>query len=203
MIDNTIYQDMDEKQLGQELLEACEYGSLEIVKYLLSSSELKKQPNIHYKDIFGWNALMWACANGHLEIVKYLLTNSELKEHSNILEINNDLESVLILSCESAHLEIVNYLLTSPELKKNSNIYHKNKDGEDALMYASYNNNLDIVKYLILEINMKIDDSTLNWLKGNNNKKIIYNDVLKIIDFKALHEILEKDISFKEKKIKI
>ena len=75
MINREKYQYMNKKELNEGLLEASFYAHSDIVKYLLTSSELKEHANIHYQDNHGSNALMIACKKGYLDIVKYLLTS--------------------------------------------------------------------------------------------------------------------------------
>ena len=60
---------------------ACRRGFLEIVKYLLTSPEVKHHADIHrYSD----EPIKSACIFGHLDIVKYLLESPDLEDHANI-----------------------------------------------------------------------------------------------------------------------
>lgn len=65
-INKNIYQNMEPWQLNQELLYLCIKGDLEIVKYLLNSSELKEYADIHNKDTDGDNPLIWASEKENL-----------------------------------------------------------------------------------------------------------------------------------------
>lgn len=56
------------------LMIACSRGDLEIVKLLLSRSDLE----INLQDMYGRTALMGSCWRGHLEIVELLLSKSDI-----------------------------------------------------------------------------------------------------------------------------
>lgn len=74
-------QNMNQIQLNTSLINACMKNYLGVVKYLLTSPELKKNADIHVKND---GPLRTACTNFNWEIVKYLLVSPELKEHANI-----------------------------------------------------------------------------------------------------------------------
>ena len=204
---NNKYLPMNSSELGEELITACFMGDLNTVKYLLTSPELKEHADIHHTDKYGQNSLMWACTRSHIDIVKYLLTSSDLKEHSNINNKDKDGVNVLIIACRNGYLDIVKYLLTSSDLKEHVNIHHKDNNGWNALTISSVFHNLDTTKYLIIDMNMTINKDTINWLNGNNEQKIIYNDILKIIEsrdlYNKLDNSLESDKIKDNKKIKI
>jgi ankyrin repeat protein len=111
------YKDMPLETLEYEVLQACEIGDLEAVKYLLTSNELRINPSPQCSSNTG---LHNACENGYLEIVKYLLTSPDLKEHADIHSSDN---WALQGACYYNHFEIIKYLLTSPDLKEHANIY--------------------------------------------------------------------------------
>ena len=119
MIDKTKYQDMNIKKLNNELLKACERGKLEIVKYLLTNSELEKHPDIYYKDEYCWNTLRYAC----------------------------------------------------------------------------FYNQMAVTQYLLIDLNMEVDNDTLEWLEGKNKYKKIFHDVLRLINVRDLHQKLDNNIS--------
>ena len=79
--DKNKYKTLTQKKLNKVFINSCQKGHLEIVKYLLTSPELKEHANIHAQDDLGFRL---ACNYGHLEIVKYLLTSPDLKEHADI-----------------------------------------------------------------------------------------------------------------------
>lgn len=128
------------------LMKSVQNGHLEIVKYLLTSPNLKENSDIH-----AWSecALNQACAKGQLHIVKYLLTSNELKENS---EIGNSNGEALKEACENGHLEIVKYLLTSPELKQHANI----EDNKNiAFRNACEKLQFKVIEYLLTSSDLK------------------------------------------------
>lgn len=128
------------EDLNKTLVKACEMGHLEIVKYLLTSPEIKQKPDIHTSEDA---ALKGASYNGHLEIVQYLLTSPELTEHAKIKKSEG---STLSFTAMHGHLDVVKYLLTDPLVKNQSDI---RADGDNALSFACYGNHVDVVNYLL------------------------------------------------------
>ena len=62
---------------------ACMNGQLEVVKYLLTSPNLKEHADIHAEDDWGFR---WACSEGHLEVVKYLIDDFQITRTQKIEE---------------------------------------------------------------------------------------------------------------------
>ena len=207
MIDKTKYIVMNQDELNYELIQACCNGYVELMKYLLTSTELKVHAYINYRNnINDWNALIWACRNGHLNIIQYLLTSPELAEHANINHKSKNGSNALMYACINGHLNIIQYLLTSPELKKHADIYHKNKHGFNALMFACEEGHLDIAQYLIIDMDIKIDKETMSWIQGKNEKKEVYEDTLKVIESRNLYHQLNISIdsdTINKKKVKV
>ena len=112
------FQQMHKEALNQSLVEACSYGHLDIVKYLLTSPDLKDHANIHEGDD---ESLINACLNGHLEIVKYLLSSPELTEYADIHANNN---GTLRLACIYNREAIINYLIFDYRIELTKSIEH-------------------------------------------------------------------------------
>ena len=200
------YKNMNRYELNKHLMYNCYNGNLELVKSLLTSPELKEHANINSINKHGSNALMIACANNHINVVQYLLTSTDLKNQLNINFTNNNGENALMIACIHGNLDIVKYLLTSSELKKHANINNKDNYGTNALIHACKYGHLEIVKYLIIDMNMTIDNHTMNWLNGNNEYKILYDEILKLIEKRDLYQELAnsiRDDKINNKKIKI
>ena len=150
--------------------------------------------------------LLNASYQGNLDTVKYLLSSYELKEHANINYTDKYGTNTLMIACVNGHLEVVKYLLSSQDLKEHSNINSKDKNGYNALILAGWKGNLDLVKYLIIDMNMDIDNETINWLKGKNEHKTVYEDILKLIEKRDLHNKLDnsiRDDKINNKKVKL
>ena len=59
--DKNKYKTLTQKQLNEVFINFCQKGHLEIVKYLLTSPDLKEHANIHANNDSGFR---WACARG-------------------------------------------------------------------------------------------------------------------------------------------
>lgn len=118
----------------------CQNGHLDIVRYLLTSPDIKKHADIHANGDKGFEL---ACKEGRLNIIHYLLTSPELTEH---IDIHANGDHGFVMACKFGHLDIVRYLLTSPELTEHANIHAE--DGM-ALVLACDNGHLEVVRYLL------------------------------------------------------
>ena len=79
------------------LCATCQYGHLEIVKYLIEKCGADARAENDF-------AVQEACANGHLEIVKYLIEKCDANVH-------NEDECAIMWACEGGHHEVVKYLI--------------------------------------------------------------------------------------------
>lgn len=185
------YNSLTQKQINRKFIDACEKGKLELVKYLLTSSELTIHAEIGARDGLGFKR---ACEFGKLDTVKYLLTSTDLKEHSNIKDelafswacAGGHLDTVKYLltspdlgeyapiqnfyafayACAEGHLEVVKYLLTSPDLVEHVNIRpdERNLKSHSGLYYACKHNQLEVVKYLLTSPDLKVH-ADINYLE--------------------------------------
>ncbi len=165
------FQSYDQEQLNDAFIDACRNGDLEIIRYLLTSSELKEHADIHINDDDGFH---WACASGYLEIVRYLLTSPELKEH---VDIHSENDGGFRWACEKGHLDIVRYLLTSSELTEHSDIHAYNDCG---FQWACERGHLEVVRYLLTspELNDHADihtndDMGFQWACNNGHLELV------------------------------
>jgi len=83
------------------LFKSCDYGYLEIVKFLI-----KNGVNINQKDSYENNALFYACTFGHLEIVKLLIENGV-----NIKQRNNSDNTALYYAYKYGYSKIVKLII--------------------------------------------------------------------------------------------
>ena len=120
--------------------EACYFGHLEVVKYLIS---LNMNINIHADNE---DAFRYACFNGYLELVKYLISLNKGIKYLNLedrnINIHAENEDAFRFACCNGHLEVVKYLIS---LNENINIHAYN---EYAFQIACRNSHLNIVRYL-------------------------------------------------------
>ena len=78
-----------EKDLG--IQRACASNHLEIVKYLLTSPELKKHSNIHANDDYSFKS---ACRNNHIELVQYLIFEYRIAKNKSIQKFIKDNDEI-------------------------------------------------------------------------------------------------------------
>ena len=169
---------MDQENLSSELINACYDGNLELVKYVLTSPELKVHSDIHAQND---DAFIWSCSKGHLAIVQYLLISPELKEHADIHAVGDD---GLKYACGNGHIDIVKYLLSLPDLKDNTNIF--TKENGDGFINACLNKHTEVIKYLIFDHNIEKTIYIDNYLVENKRK-----DILNMFDKRELESKLQ------------
>ena len=56
-----LYKTLTQKQLNEVFIDSCQEGHLEVVKYLLTSPDLKEHADIHADNDLGFR---WACKKG-------------------------------------------------------------------------------------------------------------------------------------------
>lgn len=128
------------------LSSACRMGHLNIVKFLLTSEEVKHHADIHrYND----EPIQTACQCGQLEIVKYLLESHELEEHANIYaEIDH-----------SAHLRSIGLIPKNSNAKPKTMGFGIMNDVRDLFIWEIGNlphEHFEVKRYKIFKV--------LNWL---------------------------------------
>ena len=92
--DKNKYKTLTPKQLNKVFIDSCENGYLEVVKYLLTSPDLKEHADIHARNDVGF---IGACRNGRLEVVKCLIIDMVIQKTKHIekyLNENKDNENV-------------------------------------------------------------------------------------------------------------
>ena len=149
------YIKMNQKELNSELLDACGWGNIDIVQFLLSSPYLKEHADINHKNNDGVNALLIACSNGHLDIVQYLLTSLELTEYADIYHKDNCGWNSLMYASYNGYLDIVQYLVIDMNInidKETMNWLQGKNDKKEV-----YENNLKVIE--IRNLNQKLDGS--------------------------------------------
>jgi ankyrin repeat protein len=118
----------------QAFVDACNYGHLEVCKWLLQVSKEKGQ-DINISD--DEDVFHWTCANGHLDVCQWLL---QIKPDIDI-SINNEL--AFRYACANGHLDVCQWLLqVKPTI--NVSIYD-----EEAFRWACADGRLDVCQWLL------------------------------------------------------
>ena len=119
------------------LILACENGHIEIVRMLLTRSDI----DVNKTDGSRFTALMYAITEGNIEIVQILLTRSDI-------DVNMENRwgcTALVYAILNGHIEIVKMLLTRSDIDVN----RKYSLGRTALMIASWKGRTEIVQMLL------------------------------------------------------
>ena len=89
-------------------LNACKYGRLQNVIYLLTDKNMTPHARINALDSFDNSALSLACAGGHLDIVKYMLESKDLRRKANMFAGKSD---IFLSACTDNREDVLMYLL--------------------------------------------------------------------------------------------
>ena len=114
-----LYKTLTQKQLTEVFINCCEKGNLELVKYLLTGTDLKGHANIHADNDYGF---IWACSRGHLEIVKYLILDMSIEKTKHIEDYLNKNQDN---KCVKEAIEL--FKIREFNQKLNANLEHKEK----------------------------------------------------------------------------
>jgi ankyrin repeat protein len=153
-VKNLIKSNNDNIDYDLGLIFASTYGHLDIVKYLLTSSELEKHANINTQDDY---PLRIASSNLHIDVIKYLLTSPELKKHADIHARNDE---VFYTICALRDYNMLKYLIIDFGIRKNEKITPFIEADEEI-------NNM----FKLRELNESLRDSLIeNKFSGKKNK---------------------------------
>jgi len=114
------YQNLEQYDLDEYLIQACESKNMELVKYLLTSPELSKHADIHT-----WcrgengSPLRMAFSKKYFDLAKYLLTSPDLKEHANI-HVAND--AIFRNAFFKKEIDVLECLIFDHQIDRNQNI---------------------------------------------------------------------------------
>lgn len=173
---------------------ACEYGSIDIVKWLYENKQLIGSDTKPYN---------FACMNGHLEIIKYLDDN----------RINNHSCDSIKLAIKNNHRDVIEYLY-----KQNSfhNRYIVGDYADSEIIYYIKDKNYDMIKFLSNRLKLKGDKTIdIKYLLEIEDDEFIINvlneydinfkinncDVLENVDMEIIELLYDKNILLLEKNI--
>ena len=143
--EGTLLDYMDEN--GRNLLMvACQYGSIEVVKYLTQHTSHAHELLSH-TDNEGSNPLIFACWGGDIKVVKYLtgLTRyaKKLIEHT-----SHNNSNPLMVACSWGRIEVVEYL-TNLKPYVRTLLTHTDNNGQNCLMHACQADDSTVARYLV------------------------------------------------------
>lgn len=149
------YNNLTLGELNHEFHIACIQGDLNLVKYLLTSSELKQHADIHFeKD----ECVVLACKYGQLGVLQYLLTSSDLKTHP---DVHAQKGAGFQWACTNGRLDIIKYFFFDPSISDNFNL---EKHSYEAIIRAIHADANKIVEYILNE--PEITKHNFNYNKG-------------------------------------
>jgi hypothetical protein len=152
---------------------ACGSGQLDIVKYLISSPEIKKHidPN---KYVSGFKK---ACTNNYVNIAQFFLEDTDLLQELTPADYKDIFANVCYYNAVNA----LNYLLENTYIDEHA-------DTTKHFIRAIDNKNIEMIQYFIfdytIEKNSKIEeyikDNTeiQNWFKSRDLKKDLDNELI-------------------------
>lgn len=160
---NNFYENLknlSQEQLNSELIDACEKGELNKVKYLLSSHELSIHADIHFnKD----QALINACERKRTDIVKYLLSSNEIKEHAHI---HAQGDTPFYKTMNNKNWELIEYYIFEIDIEHDAsiksylNIFSKQEEDRVINMFK------------VRDLNKELNDNSKNNISKTNKVKI-------------------------------
>ena len=173
---------------------------IELVKFLLTSPNLKEHANLHAHNN---RAFIWACEYGNLEIMDYLLHSSELKVHANINDISYYKQLAFLAACSEGKLEVLKYLKSQPELDFKLVSTHINGDNQNIFQLAceNYATDTDIIDFLLVDCNYIPKKTDLEYIEENKNEKMVQHaqEIIKKINYK---KNLDKSLLVKNQQVK-
>lgn len=130
----------DLKGLEAAYIKACTENNLELVEYILFSSELKEHPLAECRNYQG---LRDAANQGAFEVVFFLLNSPKINKKEEFIKSRKQV--VIRNACHSGNLKLVKYLLETPGIQEHVKISeNKYKAFEEAI----YSFNKELVFYL-------------------------------------------------------
>jgi len=160
------------KELKPPLYVACEYGKLDLVKWLIE----EKKCDVDASGSVYPPPLSVACEKGHLDIVKYLVSQGADCRSKRSTPFNLG-EAPVHHACEEGHFEIVKHLVENCGVE----VAFADRSGETLLHNACRSDNLDLIKFLVEKDPALIDKSS-KLIKASNKRKKISKKRMSILE---------------------
>lgn len=179
---------------------ACDYGNLDMVKYLTSSHELKEHANIH---VGNDHKFFWLCSDGQKDLIEYLLHYPKPQNFSSFKKMVRSVKNVLnhekynyglktilqgmVYAAKEGQMDTFTYLCELPFIKNKLN---KKSDWIlKAICDEGFNQQAVQVLLQYVEVNdkiyKKIDEDCANQLKLMSGKKNLLNNLNENLDKKS------------------
>ena len=127
------------------LMLACQYGHLNMVKYLVKTGGA----NVKCRDVYNSDSpLSIACKHGHVDVVEYLIGLGKINVNA---KFNGN--TVLALAIAYDHLDVVKVLVK----KGHADLNATNCEGYNALMMAVGHDKCDMVAYFVEECHADVE----------------------------------------------
>lgn len=110
------YHSFSQEDLNEEFIQACKLGDIDVITYLLTSTELPINAEINYQNNQG---LINACLYNQLETMRFLLKSPLLSEHSD-MHVSNEI--VFKSACIQGRDSIVDFLINEMKIPQNDEI---------------------------------------------------------------------------------
>jgi len=116
------------EEINKELISACSEGNIEKIDYLLNSKELKRNPDLNYKD---GEPILAACFKNHVKVIKYILTAPELDKK---FDVHSDQDALFISLCVLKKHDILKYLIEEFNIEETQDIKQYLRKSNDSLV---------------------------------------------------------------------
>ena len=138
------------------LHEACRYGHLNIVKYLLENTDASAMATEKYALS---TPLHEACIGGHIAVVDYLLSQGK----ADLYYLDKSQKSALHKASAAGHVDLCRYLITHGDqgLPGTRMVDLKDKDARTPLHEAAQAGHAKVVQFLVTEARARLHDQTI------------------------------------------
>lgn len=174
------------------LMRACTYSSSELIKYLFAHPIITPSLiNYRNKNKGSMNSLDIICATQEKPLLEYLLKNNKF-------ELNKEnIKSAFDSAVRGNNASVVKYFIENKVMNNHIDIYEKDKNDESILLKACMFNANKVVDYFLIDLNMKVDENTINILEEKNEKDFFkerYQYALELIKKRDLYNKIDNTI---------
>lgn len=181
------------------LIYAVKWHRFDMIKYLLSSADLKENSNIHDENELKENALFYAVKYNHLDIAQYLLTSEQLHVKANIHSKDSAGNDLLFCAYQNHNLEMMRYLLTDDKLTERLSLYEQNI--KNIFSWAVYDDRRDVLHFLFIDMNYQMTPTEKQWLTDNDKSESmnfhVVSYIQSLLKVRATYNVLQDTLHVK------